>query len=181
MYKGPERKFKTKKIKTKRVMKLSEYGQQLVEKQKLRHAYSVRERTLKNYFLNASRKKVNVDLSLIQLLEKRLDNTIYRLGWAVTRPQAAQMVSHGHIQVNGKTVKIPSYQLSQNQIIEIKSTKKDIHPFRDFALRLEKYTPPEWLKFISKDKTKAQITGEVTHQNFTEPLNLSLVLQFYSR
>lgn len=181
MYKGPTRKFKTKKIRVKRQKKVSQYGLQLLEKQKLRKAYSLREKTLKNYFRAASKKRLDVELDLIQLLEKRLDNSIYRLGWSITRPQAAQLVNHAHIMVNGKNVKIPSYQVSKGDIIEIKASKKDAHPFRNLAVKLEKYTPPARLRFINKEKTKAEVSGEPSREDFTEPINSALVLQFYSR
>jgi len=180
MYKGPQRKFKPRKT-VRRQRKISEYGAQLLEKQKLRKAYSLREKTLKNYVKDASRKKVNLDVTFVQFLERRLDNVVYRLGWAQSRPQAAQFVSHGLIVVNDTRVKIPSYRVRQNDVVEIKSTKKDLHPFRNIAAKLEKYQPADWLNFLTKDKTKAQITALPAISHFTEPINISAILQFYSR
>ena len=180
MYKGPTRKFKKRRIK-RRQQKQTEYGQQLLEKQKLRKAYSLREKTLKNYFKKASRKKVEVDVKLIQYLERRLDNVVYRLGWSSSRPQGAQFVSHGHIMIGGKTVTIPSYQVSNDEQIEIKLRKKELYPFRDLPVKLDKFEPPRWLAFTSKDKMKTKVLGLPLRENFTEPINLSLVLQFYSR
>ncbi|MBI3335839.1 MAG: 30S ribosomal protein S4 [Candidatus Portnoybacteria bacterium] len=180
MYKGPTRKFKRKGIK-RRQTRLTEYGQQLLEKQKLKKYYNLREKTLKNYFKQASRKKVDVDMRLTQLLERRLDNVVYRLGWALTRPQAGQLVSHGHVLAGSKTVKISSYQVREGETIEIKSSKKDRHLFRDLPIKLEKYEPPSWLRFTAKDRMTAEAKSLPVKEHFTEPVDLSLVLQFYSR
>lgn len=180
MYKGPTRKFKVRKT-SRRRQKLTEFGHQLLEKQKLRKAYSLREKTLKNYFNAAAKKKVNVDTVFVQLLERRLDNAVYRLGWAQTRPQASQMVSHGLIVVNGRTVKISSYQTHVGDVIEVKSTKKDLYPFRNLAAKLEKFQPADWLSFATKDKAKAKVVTLPRAAHFNEPVNLSAILQFYSR
>lgn len=180
MYKGPTRKFKVRKT-SRRRQKLSEFGRQLLEKQKLRKAYSLREKTLKNYFNAAAKRKVDVDNTFVQLLERRLDNAVYRLGWAQTRPQASQMVAHGLIMVNKRTVKISSYQVQKGDAIEIKEQKKDLHPFKNIAAKLEKYQPADWLTYTHKDKTKAQVVTLPNAAHFNEPVNLSAILQFYSR
>lgn len=180
MYKGPHRKFKPRKT-VRRQRKVTEYGHQLLEKQKLRKAYTLREKTLKNYFREASKQRVNWDITFVQLLERRLDNVIYRLGWAESRPQAAQFVNHGLILVNDKRVKISSYQVRPNDVVAIKPTKKDLHPFRNVSAKLEKYQLADWLIFLTKDKTRAQVVALPTISHFTEPINISAILQFYSR
>lgn len=181
MYKGPTRKFKARGIRKKRQKKQTEYGEQLLEKQKLRKVYGIREKTLKNYFTKASKKKIEIDLALIQFLERRLDNVLYRLGWGQTRPQTGQLINHAHILVNEKTVKIPSYQVGKGDIIEIKSTKKELYPYKNLSAKIEKHTPPVWLLYKTKDKMKAEVMGEPAREDFGEPINLSSILQFYSR
>jgi len=176
MYKGPKRKFKRQQQK-----KPSKYAIQLIEKQKLRKAYALREKPLKRYFLTAKRQRVDIETFLLKELERRLDNALYRLGWAQTRPQAAQLVNHGHIMVNGSRITIPSYQVKKGDEIEIKESKKNIHLFRSSGAKLAKHTPPSWLSFNAGDKLKAEVTGEPTRGDFTEPINIALVLEFYSR
>ena len=176
MYKGPHRKFNRR-----RRGKLSEFGLQLTEKQKLRKLYSIREKTLKTYYSRASEKRLDVGMFLIKELEGRLDNALYRLGWAQTRTQGSQMVNHGHILVNKRRVTIPSYQVKKNDEIEVKENKKKMHLFRNLDAKLAKQTVPPWLSFISNDKMKAKIIGEIAKTDFNEPINLSLVLEFYSR
>lgn len=180
MYKGPTRKFNGRR-QGRRPRKLSEFGQQLLEKQKLRKAYNLREKTLKNYFRTASGKKVHIDVVFVQLLERRLDNVLFRLGWSQTRTQAGQFISHGFVQINGKTVKVPSYQVVKSDSISIKESKKSLHPFKEMATKLEKHQIPTWLTFTHKDKTKAEVTGYPAVEHFTEPINVSSILQFYSR
>ncbi len=176
MYKGPKRKFNRR-----RRAKTSEYGSQLVEKQKLRKLYSIREKTLKTYYSRASERPVDVDISLIKELERRLDNVVYRLGWAQTRAQAAQIVNHGHLLVNKKRITIPSYQVRKNDEVEVKESKKKLHLFKNLDPKLGKQSLPPWLGFSAQDKLKAKIAGEVSRGDFNEPINLSLVLEFYSR
>ncbi|MBI3274329.1 MAG: 30S ribosomal protein S4 [Candidatus Colwellbacteria bacterium] len=176
MYKGPKRKFKKQMQK-----KPSEYALQLIEKQKLRKAYSLREKPLKRYFITAKKQRVDIEGFLSKELERRLDNVLYRLGWALTRPQAAQLVNHGHIVVNQKRVTVPSYQVKNSDIIEVKENKKKIHIFQSSGVKLAKHTLPAWLAFISADKLKAQVKGEPAKEDFNEPINLSLILEFYSR
>jgi len=180
MYKGPKRKFKVRKT-MRRPKKLSEFGHQLLEKQKLRKAYNLRERVLKNYFLAASKKKINIDNNFVQFLEQRLDNVIYRLGWAQTRPQAAQMVNHGLITVNKRTLNISSYQVKKGDVIEVKETKRDRQLFTVLTAKLEKFQPASWLEFTAKDKMKAQVISAPELSHFSEPVNISAILQFYSR
>lgn len=179
MYKGPQRKFKPRK--TRRQKRQSEYSVQLLEKQKMRKAYGLREKALKNYFNKASRSRVNIDHALEALLEKRLDNVVYRLGWSETRAQAAQFINHGHIVVNNRKVTIPSFEVGKDDTIEVKTNKKDKGPFKHLSAKLEKYKTPGWLSYATKDKTKAKVNEEPRHEYFTEPINIALVLQFYSR
>lgn len=176
MYKGPKRKFKRQQQK-----KPSKYALQLLEKQKLRKAYALREKPLKRYFATAKRQRVDIESFLIKELERRLDNVLYRLGWAETRPQAGQMINHGHVIVNKNRVTIPSFQVKKGDEIEIRENKKHIHLFRSSSAKLAKHTPPRWFAFTAPDKLRAEIKGEPSREDFTEPINLALVLEFYSR
>ena len=176
MYKGPHRKFKKQGQK-----KPSEYSLQLTEKQKLRKAYNLREKPLKRYFIAAKKRRVDIESSLSRQLERRLDNALYRLGWAQTRSQAAQMVNHGHILVNKRRTTIPSYQVNKDDLIEVKESKKHTHLFLNSAAKLAKHNPPAWLAFTTPDRLSAQVKDAPTRENFTEPVNLSLILEFYSR
>lgn len=103
----------------KRANKLSEYGRQLMEKQKAKYIYGVLERQFRRFFEKASRMKGNTGENLLQLLERRLDNVVYRMGFARTRPAARQLVNHGHIYVNGRRVNIPSYLVSPGDVIAL--------------------------------------------------------------
>jgi small subunit ribosomal protein S4 len=115
-----------------RKRKLTEYGLRLMEKQKLKFLYGgIREKQFKKYFEMASKSKGNTGQVLLQLLERRLDNVVYRLGFACTRRQARQFVAHGHILVNGKKVNIPSYLVSVGDVIEVKPSSRDIPQIRE--------------------------------------------------
>ena len=184
MYKGPKRKFK-KKENSKKRKKISKYGEQLGEKQKLRAIYGIREKVMKNYFLKSkkvgSSKESNESLNLIRLMESRLDNVVYKLGWADTIPQARQLVSHAHIIVNGKTIKSGSYNVIVSDKVSIKKSKIDLFPYRHLKTKLIKKIPPIWLKYISPDKMSAEMINNIEFEDFKEPINLSLVIEFYSR
>jgi len=184
MYKGPKRKFK-KREDIKKRKKISKYGEQLGEKQKLRAIYGIREKVMKNYFLKSkktgSSKQGNESLNLIRLIESRLDNVVYRLGWADTLPQARQLVSHAHIIVNGRTIKSGSYNVIVGNKVSIKKSKIDLFPYRHLKTKLVKKIPPIWLKYTSPDKMSAEMINNVAFEDFKEPINLSLVIEFYSR
>ncbi|MDR1386486.1 MAG: 30S ribosomal protein S4 [Propionibacteriaceae bacterium] len=107
----------------------SEYSQQLKEKQKARYAYGVLEKQFRRYYEEATRSTAKTGDILLQILESRLDNVVYRAGFANTRRQARQMVSHGHLTVNGHKVNIPSYRVSPHDIIEVRAKSVDLHPF----------------------------------------------------
>ena len=124
--------------------RLSVYGMQLREKQKAKRLYGVMEKQFRNYFAKASRMKGNSAENLQQLLEGRLDNVIYRLGFAKTRPQARQMVSHALFTVNGKKLNIPSYQVRIDDEIAIRDNKKDKGVFSELEDRLKNHEAPGW-------------------------------------
>jgi small subunit ribosomal protein S4 len=159
---------------------LSLYGKQLLEKQRLRFSYLLNETKLKNYVKLAKKSKKSAPQALIEFLERRLDNVIWRLGYATSKLAARQLVGHGHFLVNGRRIKTPSYLVEEGDVIEIRSQSKNIKPFENLAQRLKFQQPLSWLE-IDKENFKAKVlklpsAGEISH-NF----NLPLVIDFYSR
>ncbi len=161
---------------------LSEYGKMLREKQALKELYGLREKQFKRYVKEALAKRGKVDVAeyLIQRLEKRLDNVVYRLGFAKTRKQARQFVSHGHFLVSGRKVRIPSFQVSKGDTIEIRPGSKDKGPFKDLREVLKEHHPPSWLK-LDLENLKGEVIGEPSLAEANIPLQLSLVFEFYAR
>lgn len=164
----------------KRKPRLSSYGIQLREKQKAKRLYNIQERQFRRYFEIANRSQANTAERLVQLLETRLDNTIYRLGFAKTRRQARQMVSHGFVQVNEHTVDIPSYQVKVGEIITIKPNKQDSALVKDLAERLAKVETPKWLHVDAKTVT-GKVTGAPEGEDLRQVFDPTLTVEFYSR
>ncbi len=159
----------------------SDYGLSLIEKQKVRFAYGVSEKQFANYvekaFGAAKKGQVPAD-KLFSLLEHRLDNVVYRLGIAHTRAFARQLVSHGHIVVNGKKVDVPSFMVSLKDVITIREGSKNKPVFAGLADKLKQATAPEWLKLTSSTLT-AEVIG--TPKNPDPFMNFQAVIEFYSR
>ncbi len=157
------------------------YGRQLTEKQKARFTYGMTERQFGNYVAKAvARKGVNPVEKLLELLESRLDNVIYRLGMASTRRFARQMVSHGHITVNGGKVTIPSYQVSLGEVIAVRKGSQNTKLFANLEEKMKTYTTPAWLAF-DLEKREGKIQG-VPKLVATDLLfDPKVVLEFYSR
>ena len=168
---GPHAKDKRKKN--------SEYGKQLIEKQKLRETYGVSERQFQKLFLKAkSTKGVVTGVYFMQLLESRLDNVVYRLGFAATRRQARQLVNHGHITVDGKRVDIPSYEVSVGQTIGLKEKSKNLQQVKD-ALDAVTARP----SFVSFDDNKMEGSlVRLPERDEMEPeIDESLVVEYYNK
>jgi small subunit ribosomal protein S4 len=165
------------------IPKMSEYKRELIEKQKLRFTYGLSERQLKNYFKKVLQKKTGIENKaeeLLKLLEKRLDNVIYRAGLATTRAQARQMVSHKFFLVNNKSINVPSYQVKKGDIITIKESKKNKKVFQEILPQLKNINPPRWLK-LNKEEAKIEIVGEPSLEETPPPAEISAVFEFYSR
>jgi len=161
----------------KRRRRPTDYGLQLVEKQKVRFMYGVSEKQFKNYVLKALDTARPAD-SLFELLERRLDNITYRCGLAPTRRMARQMVSHGHITVDGKRITVPSAHTRTGKKIAVRDASKKKQLFVEIDTRLKSYKAPSWIKFDGK-----ALSGEVVGTP-TEPdpiLNFQTVIEFYSR
>lgn len=164
----------------KRPARLSEYGLQLREKQKAKKIYGIREKQFKKYYLKASKKKGQPGEELIRLLESRLDNVVFRLGFATSRRQAKQIITHGHIKVNKRKVTIPSFQTKKGDIIEIREESKKKTLFINLAKKLAKLKPPSWLKCNAKNLV-GEIVAVPTSKELEQSIDTSLIVEFYSR
>lgn len=158
--------------------RISEYGMQLREKQKLKRMYGLLERQFSNYVAKAeNQKNIATDEGLLRLLETRLDNMVYRLGFANTRAQARQYVTHGHVMVNGKRLNIPSYSVKEDD--EISVSDKILK-----NLEMEKEDDVEdapLLDFVKKGKNKGKLSRFPTKEDVQNPVDYQLVIEFYSR
>ena len=158
---------------------LTEYGAQLIEKQKIRFSYGITERQLSNYVKKASQiKGSHTAEKFYEELESRLDNAVYRMGLASSRRAARQMVSHAHFVVNSNKVTIPSYEVKPGDIIKIREGSKAKKIFADLAERLKDYNPPAWITF---DIAKMEGHVLAKPKNAETFLDLNAVLEFYSR
>lgn len=158
--------------------KLSEYGLQLLEKQKLKEYYGVLEKQMKNYVEKATRSRGNTGDLLVQILECRLDNLVYRLGFASTLRQARQLVTHGHIQLNGRKADRPSIQVQPGDVLSLKEKSRSVDLFRD-TFQSHLLTLP----YLEKDEENC--SGTLTRLPLREEVPIqvkdSLVIEFYSR
>lgn len=158
-----------------------------MEKQKLRHTYHVSERQFARY-VKESLERRNVTQKqgleaadrIIGRLESRLDNVIFRLGFATSRSIARQMASHGHFSVNGRRVNIPSYALKKGDTISLRKKSQESKLFHYLSERLEKHQPPAWLSLDAKEFT-GRVVGEPTVEEAAPPAELSMVIEHYSR
>jgi small subunit ribosomal protein S4 len=157
----------------------TEYGTQLIEKQKIRFSYGISERQLSNYVKKASAVKgAGTAEKLYESLESRLDNAIYRMGLGASRRATRQMVSHGHFIVNDHRITIPSYEVQPKDIVKIREGSKIKKIFTNLADRLKEYNPPTWVTF---DVNKMEGVILAKPKNVETFLDLNAVLEFYSR
>lgn len=161
--------------------KLSEYGKQLLEKQKVCSMYGVTDRQLRSLFARASRTTGQTDTTMRLLLERRLDNVLYRGGFALTRLQARQFVSHGMFTVNGVRVTIPSYQVKAGDVVMVRAQRKGSPVFPPIAAQHEKYLPPSWL---ASDASALKIDVRslpTAEEHVDQSVDMRKVIGFYSR
>ncbi|MBI2025145.1 MAG: 30S ribosomal protein S4 [Candidatus Harrisonbacteria bacterium] len=156
----------------------SEFGQQLREKQKVRFTYGIREAQMEKIFQKASKNPGVTGEMIISLLERRLDNVIYRLGFAASRSIGRQLVSHGHILINGRKVTIPSYGVKVGDIISIRSQSQNHPVFKDLADKLKKYEAPVWLA-LDPGKLEGRIISEP--KDFEAPFDINQIVDFYAK
>lgn len=160
---------------------LSEFGQQLRDKQKVKFLYGLRERQFQNYIKDAvSQRALPTGEAIVFYLELRLDNAVYRLGLAPTRAAARQTINHGHIVVNGKRVTIPSYRLKVGDEVAIRQQNIDKGPFLNLSNTIKKYSPPEWLE-LDKNKYAGKVVARPPAEDLGKSYNLSSIVEYYSR
>ncbi len=164
---------------SKRRRSVSAFGKQLVEKQKAKYIYGLREKQFSAYVDKATRQQGDSGVKLLEILESRFDNVIYRLGFAITRAQARQFVSHNMFTVNGKKMNIPSHMVKPGDVIELKSNKQNKKIFEDLTERLSNYVTPSWLTIDTKAKS-----GKVLHAPASDDVekifDVKLIIEFYA-
>ncbi len=165
---------------TKSGKKVSEYGMQLKEKQKVKLIYGVLETPFRNYYEKASKMQGITGDNLLILLEKRLDNVVYRLGLARTRTEARQIVRHKHVLVNGKRVDIPSYQIKEGDIIEIREKSKNSARYEQVLATTSGRVIPTWLT-AQQDKLSGKVLSIPTREAIDTPVHETLIVELYSK
>ena len=160
--------------------KLSEYGMQLREKQKAKFIYGVLEKPFRNYDAKAERMEGQAGPNLMIMLESRLDNVLFRLGWARTRKEARQIVDHKHVLVNGKQVNIPSYLVKAGDVIEIKEKHKASQRYKDILEITGSRLVPEWLE-SDKENLKGRVIELPKREVIDVPVDEMLIVELYSK
>lgn len=160
--------------------KSSNYGIQLREKQKLRRTYGIMEKQFENYYGKAVQQTGVTGDNLVKILERRLDNVIFRLGFALSRAQARQLVTHRHFKVNGHIVNIPSYIVKPGEKIEIKETSRDLPPFKEALEISSQRTVPTWLE-RAQGAFEGRVLAEPGRENLDISIDESLIIEYYSR
>ncbi|NBU63093.1 MAG: 30S ribosomal protein S4 [Chloroflexia bacterium] len=166
---------------TARRRQLSDYGMQLQEKQKARYMYGVLERQFRNLYARAQRVPGETGAALFMLLERRLDNVVYRMGLATTRSQARQLVAHGHVTVNGRKTNIPSYTVRVGEKVAVRVESRKRVYFKTLLEAKELlHRAPEWMRVTQADLT-AEITALPRREDGEQGINEQLIVEFYSR
>ena len=160
--------------------KFSEYGQQLREKQKARRIYGVMERQFRRYFKEADRRKGVTGEILLQLLESRLDNVVYRMGLGRSRPEARQLVNHGHFMVNGRKVDIPSYLTRPGDVIAVREASRKQPVFKQIAEARDQQGTVDWLT-VDFEKLEGRVIRVPGREEIDVPLTEHLIIELYSR
>ena len=160
--------------------KLSEYGVQLREKQKARRYYGISESQFQGYFEIAAKRKGMTGENLLSILESRLDNAVYRLGFAMSRAEARQLVRHGHFTVNGKKVNIPSYLLSVGDVIELKESSRSLDKIKGSLEANASRVIPKWLDFDQTNRV-AKVVAVAAREDIDLPIEEHLIVELYSK
>ncbi|XYH95396.1 30S ribosomal protein S4 [Sorangium sp. So ce1128] len=159
--------------------KLSEYALRLREKQKVRHNYGLTDTQLRTLMLEARRSKLAAGTKLIELLERRLDNVIFRAGFARTIPAARQLVTHGHVLIDGKRVDIPSYRVSAGETVSVREQRRD-HQTVVAGLARADMEAPSWLA-VDKDARQARVASLPDETSIPFPIEVQLIIEYYSQ
>jgi small subunit ribosomal protein S4 len=160
--------------------KVSDFSLQLREKQKARRVYGVQERQFRRYFRTALRVKGMTGVTLLQILERRLDNVVYRMGLADSRAQARQLVRHGHFAVNGHNHDVPSYLVEVGDVIEVRPNSRSNGYFKVVVDRLGERSMPAWLEFDG-NRMAGRVLAVPDRQTVDVPMNEQLIVEYYSR
>ena len=160
--------------------KSSEYGQQLREKQKAKRFYGVLESQFRSYYDMAERRPGKTGENLLSILESRLDNVVYRLGFAMSRAEARQMVSHGHFTVNGRKVNIPSYQVKPGMVITLKESSRGIEKIKANIEANESHPVPKWLEYDAANLI-AKVAAVPAREDVDLPIEEHLIVELYSK
>ena len=159
---------------------LSEYGLQLREKQKAKFIYGVLEKPFRNYYEKADRMKGMTGENLMTMLESRLDNVVFRMGFARTRREARQVVGHKHIFVNGKCINLPSYRVKAGDVVEVKESSKSIQRFKDIMEVTAGRLTPEWV-VVDKEALKGTVSALPRREQIDVPVDEMLIVELYSK
>ena len=178
VYLGVNKKSNRKLVRSSR--KISEYGLQLREKQKAKFIYGVLEKPFRNYYATAERMKGLTGPNLMVLLESRLDNVVFRMGFARTRKEARQIVGHKHVLVNGKCVNIPSYRIKAGDVVEIKENKKTMQRYKDIVEATGGVLVPAWLD-ADIEELKGSVKELPSRDMIDVPVNETLIVELYSK
>jgi len=160
--------------------KTSDYGLQLREKQKARRIYGVLERQFRRYFEDALKIKGVTGVTLLQTLERRLDNVVFRFGMAASRDQARQLVLHGHFEVNGRRARVPSMLVKANDIVTVSETSQKDTYFKELPKALEHVATPEWLS-LDPANMLGRVLALPSREQIDVPLREQLIVEYYSR
>ena len=160
--------------------KTSEYGSQLREKQKVRRYYGVLEKQFRGYFVMAEKRPGMTGENLLSILETRLDNVVYRLGFAMSRAEARQMVSHGHFTVNGRKVNIPSYQVKPGMVITLKESSRGLEKIKANIEANSSRPAPKWLEYDANNQI-AKVVGVPARDDIDLPIEEHLIVELYSK
>jgi small subunit ribosomal protein S4 len=160
--------------------KRSDYGEQLREKQKVKRIYGIAERQFRGYYFKASRMKGVTGDNLIQLLERRLDNVVYRMGFASDHAEARQLVRHGHFKVNGRRVNIPSYLVRNNDAVEVTEKSRTVTRIVEALGAVERRGVPRWIE-LDKDAFKGVVKTMPARDDVTLPIREQLIVELYSK
>ncbi len=171
---------KSKRTLTRRSRKMSEYGLQLREKQKAKFIYGVLEKPFRNYYEKADRMKGMTGENLMTMLESRLDNVVFRMGFARTRREARQVVGHKHIFVNGKCINLPSYRVKAGDVVEVKESSKSIQRFKDIMEVTAGRLTPEWVD-VDKEALKGTVSALPRREQIDVPVDEMLIVELYSK
>ena len=171
---------KSKRTLIRRSRKMSEYGLQLREKQKAKFIYGVLEKPFRNYYEKADRMKGMTGENLMTMLESRLDNVVFRMGFARTRREARQVVGHKHIFVNGKCINLPSCRVKAGDVVEVKESSKSIQRFKDIMEVTAGRLTPEWV-VVDKEALKGTVSALPRREQIDVPVDEMLIVELYSK